>query len=89
MVKGLKPGNFPDEQSKMGYAFNRLKGIALGQILPHIQEDRTKGQEHPPAVMQRLEKAFEDPDCVATAERKIRDIKQRSVSTLSTMLSFK
>jgi hypothetical protein len=36
MVIRHKPASFPDKQSKMRYAFNRLRGIALGQILPHI-----------------------------------------------------
>jgi hypothetical protein len=39
MVIRQKPSSFPDEQSKMGYAVNRLSGLALRQILPHVQED--------------------------------------------------
>jgi hypothetical protein len=49
MVIRHKPASSPDEQSKMWYAFNRLMGIALGQILPHIQEDRTIGLLRPPS----------------------------------------
>jgi hypothetical protein len=40
-----KPASFPDEQSKMWYVFNRLRGVALGQMLPHVQEDGTIGLE--------------------------------------------
>jgi len=73
-----KPASFPDEQSKMRYAFNRLRGVALGQILPHVREDGTIGLEDLPAFIQLLEAAFGDPDRVATAERKMREIKQKN-----------
>jgi hypothetical protein len=77
MVIRHKPASFPDEQSKMRYAFNRLRGVALGQILPHVREDGTIGLEDLPAFIQLLEAAFGDPDRVATAERKMREIKQK------------
>jgi len=78
MVIRHKPASFPDEQSKMRYAFNRLRGVALGQILPHVQENGTIGLEDLPALIQLLEAAFVDPDQVATAERKLREIKQKN-----------
>jgi len=78
MVIRHKPASFPDEQSKMRYAFNRLMGVALGQILPHVGEDGTIGLEDLPAFIQLLEAAFGDPDRVATAERKMREIKQKN-----------
>jgi len=46
----------------MWYAFNRLWGIALGQILPDVLEDGTIGREDLPACVQLLEAAFGDPD---------------------------
>jgi len=76
MVIRHKPASFPDEQSKMRYAFNCLRGIALGQILPHVWEDGTIGLEDLPALIQLLEAAFGDPDRVATADRRMREIKQ-------------
>jgi len=69
MVIPHKPTSFPDEQSKMRYAFNRLRGVALGQILPPVREDGTIRLEDLPALIQLLEAAFGDPDRVATAER--------------------
>ena len=78
MVIRHKPASFPDEQSKMRYAFNRLRGIALGQILPHVREDGTIGLEDLTAFIQLLEAAFGDPDRVATAEQEMRDIKQKN-----------
>jgi len=73
-----KPASFPDEQSKMRYTFNRLRGRALGQILPHVREDGTIGLEDLSASIQLLEAAFGDPDRVATAERKMPEIKQKN-----------
>ena len=77
MVIRHKPASFPNEQSKMRYAFNQLRGVALGQILPHVREDGTIGLEDLPAFIQLLESAFGDPDRVATAERTMREIKQK------------
>jgi hypothetical protein len=78
MVIRHKPASFPDKQSKMRYAFNRLRGVALGQILPHVREDGTIGLGDLPAFKQLLEAAFGDPDRVATAKRKMREIKQKN-----------
>jgi hypothetical protein len=62
----------------MRYAFNRLRGIALGQILPHVREDGTIGLEDPPALVQLLEAAVGDRDRVATAEQKMQEIKYKN-----------
>jgi len=70
-----KPAMFPDEQSIVRYAFNRLRGVALRQILPHVQEDGMIGLGDLPAFLQLLEAKFGDPDPVATAKRKMREIK--------------
>jgi len=78
MVICHKPASFPEEQSKMRYVFNRLRGVALDQILPHVWEDGTIGLEDLPAFIQLLEAAFGDPDRVANAERKMREIKQKN-----------
>jgi len=71
MVIRHKPASFPDEQSKMQYTFNHLRGIALGQILPHVREDGETGLQDLPAFIQLLEAAFGDPNRVATAELKM------------------
>jgi len=78
MVIRHKPASFPDEQLKMWYAFNCLRGVALGQILPHVREDGTIGLEDLPDFIPLLEAAFGDPDRVATAERKMQEIKQKN-----------
>jgi hypothetical protein len=60
----------------MRYTFNHLRGIALGQVLPHVQEDRTIALEDLSAGIHHLEAAFGDPDRVVTTKQKMREIKQ-------------
>ena len=43
--------------------------------MPHVREDGEIGLENRPTLIQLLEAAFGDPDRVATAERKMREIK--------------
>jgi len=71
-----KPASFPDEQSKLQYALNRLRGVALEQMLPNIREDGTIGLEDLPPLIELLEAACGDPNGVATAKQKMREIKQ-------------
>jgi hypothetical protein len=78
MVIRPKPSSFPDEQSKMRYAFNRLGGLALHQILQHVQKNGDIGLADLSALIQLLEAAFGDPECVAMAERNMREIKQKN-----------
>jgi hypothetical protein len=78
MVIRHKPTSISDEQSKMPYTLNCLRGVALDQIKPHIEGDRTIGLEDLPAFIQLLEAAFGDPDRVASAEWNMRDIKQKN-----------
>jgi hypothetical protein len=75
MVIRYKPASVPNEQSKMRYAFNGLRGVVLGQILPHVREDGMIGLEDLPAFIYLVEAAFGDLDRVATAERKMPEIK--------------
>jgi hypothetical protein len=58
----------------MYYAFNHLRRIALGQIMPQAWVDGTIRLEDLPAFIHLLEAAFGDRNLVATAERKMRDI---------------
>jgi hypothetical protein len=73
-----KSSSFPDEQSKMRPAFNRLRGVALGQILPHVREDGTIGLENLLAFIQLLEAACGDPDQVATAGQTMWEVNQKN-----------
>jgi hypothetical protein len=76
MVIRHKPASFPDEQSKLQYPFHCVRGVALRQILLHVQKDGMIGLEDLPAFIQLLEAAFGDPDRVPTAERKMGEVKQ-------------
>jgi len=62
----------------MQYPFRHLRGEAFGKILPHVREDGTIGLEELPPFIQLLEAAFGDLDRVATAERKMTEIKQNN-----------
>jgi len=78
MVIQLKPTRCPDEQPKMRSPFSLLRGVALGQIVPHLQEDGEIGLEDQPAFIRHLEAAFGDPNRVATAEQRIWKINQKN-----------
>jgi hypothetical protein len=78
MIIRHKPNSFPDEQSKMRYAFNRLSGLALRQILPHVRGNGEIDLGDLTDFIQLLEAGFGDPDRVATAERNMREIKQKN-----------
>jgi len=62
----------------MRYTSNRLRGVVLGQILSHDQEDREIGLEDLPADEHFLGAAFGDHDRVATAECKMQEIKLKN-----------
>lgn len=76
MVIWHKPCSFPDEQSNMWYAFNRLKSIALGQIFPHVWEDRMTCLGDWPASIQLLAVAYRGLDRAAIVEQYIHIIIQ-------------
>jgi len=78
MVIRHKPGSFPDTQSKMRYAFNRLRGVALSQILPHVRENGEIGLEDLPAFIHLLEATLGVPNRVAAAKRKMLEIKRKN-----------
>ena len=66
----------PTEQSRLRYAFSRLEGIALAQVLPHVQDTHIN-LANVAAVIQLLEEAFGDPDRVATAFRELAALRQK------------
>ena len=70
-----RPGEFPDEQSKLRYAFSWLEGPALEQMRHHIRDD-TINLTNFAAFTQALEEAYDDPNRAATAERALANLKQ-------------
>lgn len=77
------PTVFANDAAKIAYAASYLKGTAYQWFASHIDEetgeiDVTEFSE----FVKILRAAWADPDAVATAERKVRDLKQKS-STVS------
>jgi hypothetical protein len=62
------PGEFPSKQLKLRYAFSRLEGAALEQMIHLIQNDHVN-LENFEAFVTSLDEAYGDPDHVNTAER--------------------
>jgi hypothetical protein len=68
-------GRYPTEQSKLRYAFSRLKGAAFDQVRVYLEDDGI-GLENIGTLICHLEAAFDDPDRTATAERHLRMLRQ-------------
>jgi hypothetical protein len=68
MVICGKPPSFPDEQSKMRYAFKWLSGLTLKHTLSQVRENGDIELADLQAVIYLLEAAIGDPGRVATAE---------------------
>jgi hypothetical protein len=69
------PGEFPNEQSKLRYAFSRLEGAALEQLI-HLMKDDGMNLGNFEAFVTSLEEAYRNPDCVNTAERVLAKLRQ-------------
>jgi hypothetical protein len=69
------PGECPSEQSKLQYAFSRLEGAALEQIIHLIQNDYVN-LENIEAFMTSLDEAYGDPDHVNTAKQILAKLRQ-------------
>jgi hypothetical protein len=69
------PGEFPSEQSKLRYAFSRLEGAALEQIIHLVQNDHMN-LENFEAFVTSLDEAYSDPDHVNTAEWMLAKLRQ-------------
>jgi hypothetical protein len=62
------PGQFPNKQAKLRYAFSRLEGATLEQLI-HLMKDDCMNLGNFEAFVTSLEEAYRDPDHVNTAER--------------------
>jgi hypothetical protein len=70
-----RPGEFPNEQSKLRYVFSRLEGAALEQLIHLVKDDRVN-LENFEAFVTSLEEAYGDPDRVNTAEWALAKLRQ-------------
>jgi hypothetical protein len=70
-----RPGEFLNEQSKLRYAFSRLEGAALEQLIHLVKDDRVNLGNFE-AFVTSLEEAYGDPDHVNTAEWALAKLRQ-------------
>jgi hypothetical protein len=82
-----RPGEFPSEQSKLRYAFSRLEGAALEQMIHLVQNDRVN-LENFEAFLTSLDEAYGDPDCVNTAERTLAKLRQGNRDFVTYYMEF-
>ena len=71
----LKAVLYPDHQSQLRYTVSLLEDCALDQVTPHITNDHIN-LDNVGSLISILETAFGDLDKVATAERKLRNLRQ-------------
>jgi hypothetical protein len=69
------PGEFPNEQVKLRYAFSRLEGATLEQLIYLVKDDHVNLANFE-AFVTSLEEAYGDPDRVNTAERALAKLRQ-------------
>jgi hypothetical protein len=82
-----RPGEFPSEQSKLWYAFSRLEGAALEQIIHLVQNDRVN-LENFEAFVTSLDEAYGDPDHVNTAKRTLAKLRQANRDFITYYVEF-
>jgi hypothetical protein len=70
-----RPGEFPNEQAKLRYAFSRLEGAALEQLI-HLMKDDRVNLGNFEAFVTSLEEAYGDPDRMNTAEWALAKLRQ-------------
>jgi hypothetical protein len=69
------PREFPNKQSKLRYAFSRLEGAMLEQLI-HLMKDDHVNLGNFEAFVTSLEEAYGDPDHMNTAERALAKLHQ-------------
>jgi hypothetical protein len=73
-----QPSQFPDEQSRLRYAFSRLEGPALALVNTYLRDDNTIGFDTLNAFLAHLDLAYDDPDRAGTAERELQRLYQKN-----------
>jgi hypothetical protein len=82
-----RPGEFSDEQSKLHYAFSRLEGAALEQLI-HLVDNDHVDLDNFDAFVTSLEEAYGDPDHANTAERALSKLRQGNRDFVSYYAEF-
>ena len=74
----INKDHYPTEQSKLAYALSRLKERALEQLQPYLEKDGNIALADMEAFYTKLQLAFGDPDRKATAQRELRQLRQKN-----------
>ena len=74
----INKDHYPTEQSKLAYALSRLKEKALEQMQPYLERDGNIALVDMNAFYTKLQLAFGDPDRKATAQRELRQLRQKN-----------
>jgi hypothetical protein len=82
-----RPGEFPNEQSKLRYAFSRLEGAALEQLI-HLVDNNHVDLDNFDAFVTSLEEAYGDPDHANTVERALSKLRQGNRDFVSYYAEF-
>jgi hypothetical protein len=81
------PREFPDEQSKLHYAFSRLEGATLKQLIYLVDNDHVN-LDNFDAFVTSLEEAYGDPDHANTAEHALSKLRQGNRDFISYYAEF-
>jgi hypothetical protein len=82
-----RPGEFPNEQAKLRYAFSRFEGAALEQLIHLVKDDRVNLANFE-AFVTSPEEAYGDPDRVNTAERALAKLRQGNRDSITYYAEF-
>jgi hypothetical protein len=82
-----RPREFPDEQSKLRYAFSRLEGAALEQLI-HLVDNNHVDLDNFDTFVTSLEEAYGDPDHANTAESALSKLRQGNRDLVSCYAEF-
>jgi hypothetical protein len=82
-----RPGEFPDKQSKLRYAFSQLDGPTLEQMLHLVENDHVNLETFGHFVT-TLEESYGNPDHINTAERAIAKLRQRNQDFITYYAEF-
>lgn len=84
-----EPHRYTDPQSQLRYGFSRLTDAALNQVRSVVNVDTGHiNLENLNALIERLKQAYDDPDRVRTANREIRQLRQKNASFVSYLSDF-
>lgn len=85
----LDADHFPNESDKIYYGVSRLEGDAMNIVMPHMKSDNTSDYSKVEDLMETLITAFGDPDKKGTAQRELRNLRQKNTDFASFVAQFR